>query len=289
MTEDSRPADWIAAEFDGARLNVWPMHQREPLTHLSCPSAASGTIGDIISLSAGWLHRLPMPVVFCGNTRVSTVSIPCKPDSLDLVTDKTSHSKITLHSLPGITQSSPCAQIQASGARIAGFMQLNPNWDGVLCLPGAHTHWVHISAGEIVSFQSFLTHSMLTALEARLSETTDLGDADWDREAFEEAVADTMSRPERLAARLAEINAETTLHKIHADVACGRLAGVLIGAELAAARAYWLGQNIALIGDDHLSAPYAAALGQNGLSATIADARRMALEGLIAAKSRLPE
>lgn len=41
--------------------------------------------------------------------------------------------------------------------QIAGYLAEKPDFDGVICLPGTHTKWVRISAGEIVGFATFLT------------------------------------------------------------------------------------------------------------------------------------
>jgi 2-dehydro-3-deoxygalactonokinase len=113
-----------------------------------------------------------------------------------------------------------------------------------------------------------------------------------------QAVADTISRPERLASRLAELRARqhiaggsaaehnTTEHNTtgrNTTETAGLLWGYLLGAELAAARAYWLGQNLALIAPDHLAAPYMAALTAQGLPVTQAQPDRMAIEGLMQA------
>ena len=45
------------------------------------------------------------------------------------------------------------------GCGSQGFLtRIMSNWDGVICvIEGDVTHWVHVSAGEIVSFASFLT------------------------------------------------------------------------------------------------------------------------------------
>ena len=69
-----------------------------------------------------------------------------------------------------------------------------------------------------------------------------------DDTAFDDALSDGLSRPERLAGRLASIRADLALNDIPPPTAEARLAGTLIGAELAAARAYWLGQTLAVIG-----------------------------------------
>ena len=45
-------------------------------------------------------------------------------------------------------------------AQIAGALALMPGFDGVVCLPGTHSKGVHVSAGEIVSFQTATTGEM---------------------------------------------------------------------------------------------------------------------------------
>ena len=61
--------------------------------------------------------------------------------------------------------------------------------------------------------------------------------------------------------------------------------GLLLGAELAATRPYWLGQQIAIIGSPDLSAAYAAALKQQGAFCEIADATQTTLAGLSQARN----
>ncbi|WP_277620928.1 2-dehydro-3-deoxygalactonokinase [Pseudophaeobacter leonis] len=92
-----------------------------------------------------------------------------------------------------------------------------------------------------------------------------------------------MSRPERLASRLAELQATVQLQSGDNTEMAGKLWGYLLGAELAAARPYWLGQNLALIAEDALASPYLAALSAQGLPVTRAQPDRMALEGLVQA------
>ncbi|KZY33303.1 2-dehydro-3-deoxygalactonokinase, partial [Roseovarius sp. HI0049] len=129
--------------------------------------------------------------------------------------------------LPGFSQKTP-PDVIGGWVRLwlAGFLAEQPGWDGVItATEGAVSHWIQISAGEAVSSQSFLTPRLIDALGG--AETPD-----------PDAMADSLSRPERLAAHLRA-----------AEVAgnAGALTGHLIGAELAAARAYWLGQQVAVI------------------------------------------
>jgi len=72
-----------------------------------------------------------------------------------------------------------------------------------------------------------------------------------------------------------------------ANTARARLSGLLIGAELAGARPYWLGQQIAVIGAGKISSHYIKALELQGTPATQVQGDSVTLAGLIAAYRRL--
>ncbi|HBR42153.1 MAG TPA: 2-dehydro-3-deoxygalactonokinase, partial [Sulfitobacter pontiacus] len=55
---------------------------------------------------------------------------------------------------------------QGAETAIAGYLQAAPEFDGVICCLDAQSTWAHISAREVVSFQSFLTPVMATQLSA---------------------------------------------------------------------------------------------------------------------------
>ncbi len=140
---------------------------------------------------------------------------------------------------------------------IAGAVAERPDWDGIVCLPGAEqTLWMHVSAGEIVSFQGAATARLAAALGAG-GGRLDAG-----------ALGDTLARPERLAVQL---NSACLTHDAAAMI------GHLIGAELAAMRPYWLGQQVAIIGG---VMPYAEALAQQGVQAEELDQAQVWRAGL---------
>ena len=150
-------------------------------------------------------------------------------------------------SLGAVEQAGPAARLHPQvRVLIAGALAEGPDWDGVVVVQDEGvTHWVHVSAREIVSCQGALTGRLAAAMGA-------VGDAVSDA-----ALSDTISRPERLAVHL------------NAAVLTGDAAtvlGHLIGAELAAMRPYWLGQDVKIIGQ---SAPYAAALAIQGAHADV--------------------
>ena len=90
-----------------------------------------------------------------------------------------------------------------------------------------------------------------------------------------------------LATRLFNIRARGLLGQSSLGEAPARLSGLLIGAELAAMRPYWLGQSVALVGDPRLNALYASALKAQGVPCQSADGDEITLRGLIAAKSAM--
>ena len=172
--------------------------------------------------------------------------------------------------------------------QIAGYLADDPDFDGILCLPGTHTKWAHISAGEVVSFQTFMTGELFDLLSRDSVLRHSIGDGTAiDQEAFAGAIADTISRPEAVATQLFKIRAVDLLHGADPSVSRARLSGILLGLELAAARPYWLGQAVALIGAPALNALYEKALVAQGVVPSLHDADATTLKGLAAAYKEL--
>jgi 2-dehydro-3-deoxygalactonokinase len=173
--------------------------------------------------------------------------------------------------------------------QIAGFLAGEPGFDGVLCLPGTHTKWVRVSAGEVVSFRTAMTGELFGLLAERsvLRHALVGADGDGPATAYAEAVDETLSRPEKLATELFAIRAAGLLAGLAPGTARARLSGLLLGAELAAMRANWLGRRVALIGAADHVARYGAALAAQGLATEQADGTDATLAGLRLARAAL--
>jgi len=278
-------SDWLAAVITQNRLQFWIMcEDRVKETHETGLEDLSVSALDAILAKHKGTRGLPL--LLAGLADAPAAPVPAKPE--DLIPKHQRRSERDLFLLPGLVQSTPPAEIQGEAYQIAGFNRLNPRWDGVLCLPGAASHWVLSSAAEAVSIQSFLTGEIWQSQVLKLPyETAQIQASTWSRGALCSALADIMAKPERLAARLAELRLAAKRDNMAAAEAKGLLWGYLIGAELAAARPYWLGQNLALIGPDALTAPYAAACADQGLPVTLCDPKAMALAGLTQAWRKL--
>lgn len=284
---------WIAVDWGTSNLRAWAMGADGAVLAEAASDDGMGKLSRdgfepaLLRLIGPWLARAPM-VVACGMVgsrqgwcEAPYRTVPCTPlDPVALVMAPVTDARLKVSIAPGLKQTSPADVMRGEETQIAGALRLLPGYDGVLCLPGTHSKWVHISAGEVVSFQTFMTGEMF----ALMSETSVLRHgmhgAGWDDAAFDAAVSDALSRPEKLGARLFSLRAEGLIAGLTPQAARARLSGLLIGTELAAAKPYWLGQRVTLIGAEKLSAAYARALGLQGVEAQRLNATDCTLAGL---------
>lgn len=280
MTYSANASRWIAAELKEGRLTAWLMQGKTAEERVVAPAEDNSAADALGTLARRWNLPAGTEALLSGDPAGALQTVPAKAAGTPSAAEP--DGILNLQRLPGLRQDAPAGLMRSAPARVAGFLAQHPNWDGVICLPGAKTHWVLVSADEIVSFQSFATVALARAAEAAFG-LGGAGAIDPDRLA--DSLPDLISRPERLAARLAELQAAGALDGLSPVEMKGRLWGCWLGAELAASRPYWLGQNLALIADEDLAAPYSAALQSQGLAPEVCAAEDMALAGLIAARN----
>lgn len=288
---------WIAIDWGTSNLRAYGMGAGGCLAQASSDDgmghlARDAFEGALLRLVEPWLATgRVMPVIACGMVgsrqgwqEAPYRAVPCAPlNSGSLVEVATRDARISVRLVPGLKQMKPADVMRGEETQIAGALALMPGFDGVLCLPGTHSKWVHLSAGEVVSFQTFMTGEMFALLSEQSVLRHGMTGDGWDEGAFDEGVSDAISRPERIAARLFALRAEGLLAGLTPGAARARLSGMLIGMELAGARAYWLGQPVGIVGAEALSALYARALQAQGLSVRCLSARETVLAGLTAA------
>ncbi len=295
MPAEGAYCDWIAVDWGTSRLRAWAMTGDGPRAEAASERGMATLTRDafeaaLLELVEPWLGRDRAEVIACGmvGSRQGWVeapyrAVPCAPLAAGLVRAPAVEPRLSVLVVPGLKQAEPPDVMRGEETQIAGFLAARPAFDGVLCLPGTHTKWAQISAGEVVSFRSFMTGELF-ALLSRSSVLRHTVGAGWDDAAFAAALEEAMAKPEALAARLFALRAEGLLTGVAPGAARARLSGLLIGAELAAARPYWLGQQIAVIGAGDLAAGYSAALSAQGLAPETAEADAMTRAGLRAAR-----
>lgn len=293
MPEAAVTPDWIAVDWGTSNLRAWAMQGARAVAEAASDEGMGrltreGFEPALLRLVGPWLAvGRPTTVIACGMVgsrqgwhEAPYRTVPCAPlDPGALVAAPVQDARLRVWLAPGLRQMRPADVMRGEETQIAGALALSPGFEGVLCLPGTHSKWVQVSAGEVVSFQTFMTGEMFDLLSHASVLRHGMGDG-WDDDAFAAALSDALSRPERLAARLFSIRAEGLVHGLSPAAARARLSGTLIGAELAAARPYWLGQKVALIGAAKLSATYARALAAQGVTAQVLDGTACTLAGL---------
>ena len=263
--------DWIAAEKSDGRLRVWRVAGNGRVTARNADPAGTDPLAALERLTGAWrADGRALPVVAAG-LGGGTRPVPCAP-----LGAPTEEGAAMLRLVPGLSQATPPDLTRGAEIRIAGYLAGDPDFDGVLCIAGGRSLWARVSAGEVVSFQSFLTGRLLSALTPAEAGT------DPDAETFSAALEATLARPAGLAAALSSELAAAEIAGRGPSRAA--LAGALIGAELAAARPYWLGQAVTVIGDAPHVARYCVALAAQGAAPGRAEGAAMALAGLIAAR-----
>ncbi len=288
--------NWIAVDWGTSNLRAWAMGPAGAMAQLTSPQGMGTLRPDqfeaaLTALIEPWLGAASTRIIACGMVgarqgwrEAPYRAVPCQPVQAGaLMAVETADPRLSVSIVPGLSQAKPADVMRGEETQIAGALALHPQFDGVLCLPGTHAKWAHVSAGEVVSFQTFMTGEIFALLSTQSVLRHGMQAAEFDGAEFDAGVDTALSNPEKIAARLFSLRAEGLLAGLTASAAFSRLSGLLIGIELAAARPYWLGQAVRLIGSAKLCANYARALAAQGLTAEILDDTACTLAGLAAA------
>ena len=295
---------WLAADWGTSYLRVWVIDKRGTVIERFKANCGMAHISsdqyekEFLKLVEPLLSESELTKVICcgmagsqqGWCETLYLQVPCKPHSVDHARQvKTMDARIQVYILPGIKQISPPDVMRGEETQIKGFLSLNKEFDGIICLPGTHTKWVHVSAGELVSFQTFMTGEIFSLLSKQSVLKHNMNYDSWDSDIFLSSVGDSISQPAVFSSALFSMRAQslvsTGANKFAQNFS--RLSGLLIGMELVASRPYWLGQNVAVIGDTKIANAYFEALKGQGIHLMMANAERMTLEGLKSAYNNL--
>lgn len=292
-----RQSDWMAVEWQEESLTVWIMAPDGAVKdRLEGATGSAGLKPDALepvlgaTIAAHLADDAQTDILIAGSparpgfwdTSVAGRAVPCPPADTQVLTPVTMRDdRMKVQLVTGLTQTAPPALMLADSLRVAGFLAQTPGFDGVLCLSGARSHWVHVSAGEVVSFQTVLTQTLVEAALGALGigpgpvTMGDLGLA---------AMEDVMSRPERIGQKIGSNAAQIALGKAGEGESREAILGAFIGLELASMKPYWLGQQVALVAPGALQEAYRIALGGLGLAPVTADAEEMLLAGFRAVR-----
>jgi 2-dehydro-3-deoxygalactonokinase len=154
--------------------------------------------------------------------------------------------------------------------------------EAVACLPGTHSKWVRVVEGKVVAFSTHMTGELFDVISHHtiLASRTNNRPAGSD-DAFLRSVGQMLGHDARLTERLFSVRAGELLGFQEAGTAEDSVSGLLIGAEIAAARdGGWTGKPVRLIVSGELGALYQRALTLAAIAHEVVDAESCVIAGL---------
>ena len=250
------------------------------LSELSAPPELPVIICGMAGARQGWLEAPYVPV-------------PAKLDDI-LAGAVTIPARREIRILPGLAQRAADRPdvMRGEETQLAGILPLLVSGDHLVCMPGTHSKWVQASEGVIVGFRTWLTGELFSVLSKQSILRHSFGEhqraAKADDPAFQKSLATAFDLGGDFGRALFSIRAGTLLHDLSADDAAATLSGLLVGAEIASARAAFdAPDRVILVGSGTLGLLYRAALERDGFTVLSADADEAVRAGLVEAARRL--
>ena len=194
--------------------------------------------------------------------------------------------------LPGLAQVSVEAPNVMRGEETQLLGAIDEGFTGLVCMPGTHCKWVSVDNGSVVEFSTFMTGELFSVIgkHSILMHAIEPGEAPtFDDPAVRSAIALVRDDASALMSALFSIRAGQLLGFETKAEGAAHLSGLLIGAEISAARKQYGADRIVLIGSGALGNLYEAALTDVGLSVSTIDAEQAVRSGLAKAAARIWE
>ena len=99
------------------------------------------------------------------------------------------------------------------------------NFDGIICLPGTHTKWVQVSAGEVISFRTFISGELFALMSEYSVLKHSVNSDGWNYQEFNSAVSESISNPQKLFSDFFKLRADDLLKKVEKSVLRSKLSG----------------------------------------------------------------
>jgi 2-dehydro-3-deoxygalactonokinase len=258
-------------------------------------SRARGFAATLESHLAGLGAPAGLPVIICGmaGSRQGWVEANYVPVPADLQAILSGTVKIEAISrdvriIPGLSQSGTAPNVmRGEETQLLGAILTQNLTNGIIAMPGTHSKWVKLAAGRAESFSTYLTGELYALLASQSILRHSIGDAaacaSPDHPQFTAAL-ELMFSGERMLGELFGVRAAMLLENLPPQGAASRLSGLLIGAEIAAAKAKHSGK-VTLVASGTMAELYGKALNVAGLEYDFVDADEAVRKGLFVAAS----
>jgi 2-dehydro-3-deoxygalactonokinase len=176
--------------------------------------------------------------------------------------------------------------IRGEETQMIGLIDREPAFAGTVILPGTHSKWARIAGGAIEDFQTFMTGELFELLSEKsfLRHSVAAGAGDLSAVPdFSLAVRRTVAEGLPFLGALFSVRARQLLANVAREDNLAYLSGLIIGGEIAAARAMGslpAGAAVRIVAAPALARAYTAALTIAGLNAEPRDGSELVLAGL---------
>jgi 2-dehydro-3-deoxygalactonokinase len=240
-----------------------------------------------------------LPVIICGmaGSRQGWVEANYVPVPADLKAILSGAVKIEgiardVRIIPGLSQSgtSPNVMRGEETQLLGAILDRNLSY-GIIAMPGTHSKWVTLEEGRAKRFSTYLTGELYALIASQSILRHSIGDAaafaSPDHPQFKAAV-ELMLSGERMLGELFGIRAAMLLDNLSPEGAASRLSGLLIGAEIAGAKAKSASKNkVILVASGTMAALYGNALRIADIDFDLVDADEAVRKGLFVAASSI--
>ena len=300
MTETVMNPNWIAVDWGTTNLRLWQCDQAGNVLDETKVQMGMGALtaseyeGVLISHIDHHLSGKGITeVLVCGMAGARQgwqdagyLTAPCNTPALNqAVTVPTADPRIMVRILPGIKQPDPADVMRGEETQIAGFLKQTPDYNGLICLPGTHSKWVHVQNGRVVVFQTFMTGEVYDLLSRNSVLKHSVSGECFSQSDFVDAAKSAFENPTDVSSQLFRLRAQHLVNDTDATVLSARLSGILIGQEVAAMERQWNHLPITLIGEEALCSLYKSALEAVGKSVDLNLSAAPTLLGLIAIRN----
>jgi 2-dehydro-3-deoxygalactonokinase len=300
MTETVMNPNWIAVDWGTTNLRIWHCDQACNVLDETKVQMGMGALtaseyeGVLISHIDHHLSGKGITeVLVCGMAGARQgwqdsgyLTAPCNTPALNqAVTVPTADPRIMVRILPGIKQPDPADVMRGEETQIAGFLKQTPDYNGLICLPGTHSKWVHVQNGRVVVFQTFMTGEVYDLLSRNSVLKHSVSGECFSQSDFVDAAKSAFENPTDVSSQLFRLRAQHLVNDTDATVLSARLSGILIGQEVAAMERQWNHLPITLIGEEALCSLYKSVLEAVGKSVDLNLSAAPTLLGLIAIRN----
>lgn len=171
----------------------------------------------------------------------------------------TKDPRMDVQIVPGLSQSAPADVMRGEETQIFGLLAAYPDFAGTIILPGTHSKWAEIKAGQILGFKTYMTGEMFNLLSRHSVVSASLSDDGWDDDAFLAGVKEAMALPQDLTHLVFGLRAKSLLAELKPVEARAMLSGLLMGVEINSGMDHFAMGQVAIVGGETLMRIYQAA------------------------------